>query len=94
MGAPWAAPAAAPQVTVTSEVTVTSTMTPTTDPAARQRLRDELDAIIAHLYGLSRDDFAHVLATFPLVFPSTPQGAAKKAALLAVYDTFAAEFGG
>jgi hypothetical protein len=34
-----------------------------TDPGQRQQLRDELDAIIAHLYGLSRADFAHVLAT-------------------------------
>ncbi len=40
-----------------------------TDPAARQRLRDEIDALVAHLYGLSRDDFAHILGTFPLVFP-------------------------
>ena len=40
-----------------------------TDPAERQRLRDEIDAIVAHLYGLSRADFAHILGTFPLVFP-------------------------
>lgn len=40
-----------------------------TDPAERQRLRDEIDALVAHLYGLSRDDFAHILGTFPLVFP-------------------------
>ncbi len=41
------------------------------DVSARQRLRGELDAIIAHLYRLSRDDFAHILSTFPLVFPDT-----------------------
>lgn len=59
------------------------------DPVARQQVRDELDAIIAHLYGLSRGEFAHILSTFPLVFPSDAAGAAKKAAFLAVYDRFA-----
>jgi hypothetical protein len=34
---------------------------PNTDQAAR------LNAIVARLYGLTRDDFAHVLGTFPLV---------------------------
>ena len=60
-----------------------------TDPATRQRLRSELDALIAHLYRLSRSDFAHILSTFPLVFPNTPAGEAKKESLLAVYDQFA-----
>ena len=27
----------------------------------------ELDGLIAHLYGLTEGEFAHVLATFPLV---------------------------
>ena len=62
-----------------------------TDPAERQTLRDELDALVAHLYGLSRDDFAHILGTFPLVFPAGDAGEAKKEALLAVYDRFAEE---
>ena len=62
-----------------------------TDPAERQTLRDELDALVAHLYGLSRDDFAHILGTFPLVFPDGDAGEAKKEALLAVYDRFAEE---
>jgi hypothetical protein len=64
-----------------------------TDPAERQRLRDELDAIVAHLYGLSRDDLAHILSAFPLVFPHNAAGQAKKEALLAVYDAFAPVFG-
>lgn len=63
-----------------------SVILPTTDPVGRQQLRDELDALVAHLYGLSRDDFAHILTTFPLVFPDTPAGEAKKGALLAVYE--------
>ena len=59
------------------------------DPAERQQLRDEIDAIVAHLYGLSRDEFDHILGTFPLVFPDTDEGQRKRAALLAVYDEWA-----
>ncbi|MFO7538416.1 MAG: DNA methyltransferase [Chloroflexota bacterium] len=60
-----------------------------TDPSQRQQLRDELDAISAHLYGLSRADFAHILGTFPLVFPNDPAGEQKKESLLITYDTVA-----
>ncbi|MCY4061896.1 MAG: Eco57I restriction-modification methylase domain-containing protein [Chloroflexi bacterium] len=38
-----------------------------TDPAGRAKLRAELDGIIAHIYGLTEDEFAYVLSTFPLV---------------------------
>ncbi len=31
------------------------------------QIRAELDAMIAHLYGLTEDEFAHILATFPIV---------------------------
>lgn len=44
------------------------------------RLRAELDGIVAHVYGLTRAEFAHVLATFPLV------AQAVKDAALAAYD--------
>ena len=37
------------------------------DEGRRLRLRSELDGIYAHLYGLSRDDFAYILDTFPIV---------------------------
>lgn len=57
-----------------------------TDPAERQRLRDEIDALVAHLYGLSRADFDHILGTFPLVFPDTDAGRVRRSALLGVYD--------
>jgi hypothetical protein len=60
-----------------------------TDPAERQRLRDEIDAIVAHLYGLSHEDFDHILGTFPLVFPDTDEGRAKRSTLLAVYEQWA-----
>ncbi|MDP1605501.1 MAG: hypothetical protein Q8L93_02470, partial [Rhodocyclaceae bacterium] len=38
-----------------------------TDPAERTRLRSELDGLVAHLYGLTESEFAHVLTVFPLV---------------------------
>jgi len=38
-----------------------------TDPDERARLRAELDGMIAHLYGLTEDEFAYILTTFPLV---------------------------
>ena len=38
-----------------------------TDPADRQRLRAELDALVAQLYALTEEEFTHILATFPLV---------------------------
>lgn len=38
-----------------------------TDDAERQKLRAELDAIVAHLYGLTDEEFAYILTTFPLV---------------------------
>jgi len=60
-----------------------------TDPAERQRLRDEIDALVAHLYGLSRADFDHILGTFPLVFPNTDEGWRKRESLLDVYDAWA-----
>ena len=65
-----------------------------TDPAERQRLRDEIDAIVAHLYGLSRADFDHILGTFPLVFPDDDAGRRKRQALLDVYDQWVGQLGG
>lgn len=38
-----------------------------TDPAERGRLRAELDGLVAHLYGLTETEFAHILTSFPLV---------------------------
>jgi hypothetical protein len=50
-----------------------------TEPAERARLRAELDALVAHLYGLTESEFTHILSTFPLVSDET------KAATLAVF---------
>ncbi len=38
-----------------------------TDPDERATLRAELDGLVAHLYGLTEDEFAYILTTFPLV---------------------------
>ncbi len=38
-----------------------------TQATERARLRAELDGIIAYLYGLTEEEFAHILKTFPLV---------------------------
>ena len=38
-----------------------------TDSTERARLRAELDGLIAHLYGLTEEEFAYILTTFPLV---------------------------
>ncbi len=54
-----------------------------TDPAERARLRAELDGRIAHLYGLTEDEFTHILKTFPIV----PQPV--KDAALEAYRTLA-----
>ena len=38
-----------------------------TDDKARAKLRAEIDAIVAHLYGITEDEFVHILSTFPIV---------------------------
>lgn len=54
-----------------------------TDEKERGRLRAELDGLVAHLYGLSEEEFAYALTTFPLVANSV------KDAALAAYKLFA-----
>lgn len=53
------------------------------EPDARTLLRAQLDGVIANLYGLNREDFEHILSTFPL----TPNS--MKEATLAAYSEFA-----
>ncbi len=53
-----------------------------TDPAERARLRAELDGMIALLYGLTEEEFTHILSTFPIVAQSV------KDAALAAYREF------
>lgn len=49
-----------------------------TDPEARAQLRAEIDGLVAHLYGLTEEEFAHVLGTFPVV-PEPVREAARNA---------------
>jgi type I restriction-modification system DNA methylase subunit len=46
-----------------------------TNEVERAKLRAELDGIIAHLYGLTEIEFAHILSTFPIVPDPTKQSA-------------------
>jgi hypothetical protein len=46
-----------------------------TDPADRALIRAELDGMVAHLYGLTEEEFIHVLSTFPLVEQSVKDAA-------------------
>jgi hypothetical protein len=54
-----------------------------TDGTERARLKAEIDGLVAHLYGLNREEFTHVLAAFPIV------DASAKEAALASYELFA-----
>lgn len=48
------------------------------DPGQRAILRAKTDAIVAHLYGLTREEFAHILSTFPLVAEETKRAAMRE----------------
>ncbi len=65
--------------------------------ARRARLRGELDGLYAHLYGLSREDFAYILSTFPVLRKNEERqyGEYRTARLaLAAYDLLAPEMAG
>ncbi|EIJ43378.1 hypothetical protein BegalDRAFT_2535, partial [Beggiatoa alba B18LD] len=49
-----------------------------TDPTQRAQLRAELDALIAHLYGLTDEELTHILNTFPLVAEEVKRGVLEK----------------
>lgn len=46
-----------------------------TDPVERAQLRAELDGMIAHFYGLTEEEFTHILSTFPIVEQSVKDAA-------------------
>jgi hypothetical protein len=54
-----------------------------TDPTERNKLRAELDAMVAHIYELTEAELTHILGTFPLVEQ------AQKDAVLTAYRAFA-----
>ncbi|MFN6535275.1 MAG: Eco57I restriction-modification methylase domain-containing protein [Nostoc sp. EkiNYC01] len=53
-----------------------------TDETERAKLRAELDGMVAHLYGLTEDEFSYILTTFPIV------NATVKEAALSAYRNF------
>jgi len=62
------------------------------DPARRALLRAELDAAFFHLYGISRDDTAYILDTFPIVRKNDEKTHGEyrtKRLILEVYDAMA-----
>ncbi|MDC3958543.1 N-6 DNA methylase [Polyangium jinanense] len=62
------------------------------DPARRFLLRAELDAAFFHLYGISRDDAAYVLETFPIVRRNDEKEHGEyrtKRVILEIYDALA-----
>lgn len=65
------------------EVGLGSHLNGVTDEAERARLRAELDGMVAHLYGLTEEEFGYILTTFPLV------SQAVKDAALQAYRAFA-----
>ena len=63
------------------------------DPHRRFQLRCELDAALFHLYGISRDDAAYILDTFPVLERSEEQEHGEyrtKRVVLETYDALAA----
>ena len=48
-----------------------------TKEVERNCIRAELDGLIAHLYGLTEEEFAYILTTFPLVPAATKEAAMK-----------------
>ncbi|MCC5647060.1 hypothetical protein LC607_29930 [Nostoc sp. CHAB 5824] len=57
-----------------------------TDEAERAKLRAELDGTVAHLYGLTEDEFSYILTTFLIVNPTV------KEAALSAYRNFISMF--
>ncbi|MBN3869968.1 Eco57I restriction-modification methylase domain-containing protein [Nostoc sp. JL33] len=69
------------------EVGLVSHQQGVTDETERAKLRAELDGMIAHLYGLTEDEFSYILTTFPIV------NATVKEAALSAFRSFAPMFG-
>ncbi|MEH2387442.1 MAG: DNA methyltransferase [Nostoc sp.] len=69
------------------EVGLVSHQQGVTDETERAKLRAELDGMVAHLYGLTEDEFSYILTTFPIV------SATVKEAALSAYRNFEPMFG-
>jgi len=67
------------------------------DTGDRAQLRAEIDAYVAHLYGLSRDDFEYIFSTFPVLERKENQAFGEfqsKRKCLEEYDRIAGVLGG
>ncbi len=42
------------------------------DILERAKLQCEIDALVAHLYGLNKEELEYILSTFPIVREKTP----------------------
>jgi len=65
------------------EVGLDSHISGVTNEIERAKLRAEMDGMIAHLYGLTEEEFSYILTTFPIVTDTVKQ------ATLEAYRTFA-----
>jgi len=66
------------------------------DDGDRAQLRAEIDALVAHLYGLTKDEFAYILDTFPVLKRKEEEAFGEfrtKRVCLEEYDRFAAIIG-
>ncbi|TGK00322.1 restriction endonuclease subunit M [Leptospira langatensis] len=45
-----------------------------TDPRKRQKIKNQIDAIVAKIYDLTEEEFQHILSTFPLVENEIKEG--------------------
>ncbi|MEH2325449.1 MAG: DNA methyltransferase [Nostoc sp.] len=57
------------------EVGLVSHQQGVTDEAERAKLRAQLDGMVAHLYGLTEDEFSYILTTFPIVNATVKEAA-------------------
>ncbi|MEH2160188.1 MAG: hypothetical protein V7K38_03875 [Nostoc sp.] len=57
------------------EVGLSSHQQGVTDETERAKLRAELDGMVAHLYGLTEDEFSYILTTFPIVNATVKEAA-------------------
>lgn len=58
-----------------------------TDETERAQLRSEIDGMVAHLYGLTEEEFTYILTTFPLVSETVKQAALEAYRVLAPQPT-------
>jgi hypothetical protein len=56
-----------------AEAGIDSHLNGVTDEQERQKLKNEIDAMAAKIYGLTREELVHILSTFPIVAREHPE---------------------